>query len=255
MTDLIAHKTFAQRSDAYAQARPRYPRELFDWIVSHAPGRDAVWDCATGNGQAAVDLAPYFDRVEATDISAEQVGEGLAQPNIHYTVQPAEQTTFADDSFDLITVAQALHWFDFDRFWPEVARVARPGALFCAWGYAWFDCDASVTADLVQPVRALIEPYWAANNRILWHGYRSDEIALPFERLQTPQLAIRAQWTLDQLIGYMQTWSSYKRASHDAAVAAQLAAVVDAARRRADAQVPLAITMPLAIVAGHVSQG
>jgi hypothetical protein len=255
MTNLPAQKTFAQRSDAYAQARPRYPRELYDWLVSRSPGREAVWDCATGNGQAAVDLAPYFSRVEATDISAEQVGEGLTQPNIHYTVQPAERTTFAESSFDLITVAQALHWFDFSRFWPEVTRVARPDAFFCAWGYAWFDCDPSVNADLVEPVRALIEPYWAANNRLLWRGYRSEEIAFPFERLEAPSMSIRAQWTVDQLIGYMQTWSSYKRASQDEKVAGSLEALVDSARRRFAAHLPLEITMPLEVVAGHVRKG
>jgi ubiquinone/menaquinone biosynthesis C-methylase UbiE len=158
--------TFALKSDEYVLARPRYPRALIEWLVVRAPGHGRAWDCATGNGQAAIDLAPYFAEVQATDVCAEQISQGLSVPNVHYSVRPAESTCFADRSFDLITVAQALHWFDFARFWVEVRRVARPGALFAAWGYAWFDCDSDVHAELVMPLRTLIDPFWAANNRL-----------------------------------------------------------------------------------------
>ncbi|TXH78381.1 class I SAM-dependent methyltransferase [Thauera aminoaromatica] len=255
MTTLQAQHTFAQRSDAYAQARPRYPRELIDWLLANTADRDAAWDCATGNGQAAVDLAPYFNVVLASDISAEQIGEGLARPNISYSVQPAEQTGFADNTFDLITVAQALHWFDFARFWREVSRVAKPGALFCAWGYAWFECDPDVDATLVQPVRELIGPYWAANNRILWRGYPDEDIEFPYSRLVPPALTIRAQWSVPQLIDYMQTWSAYKRALQSGDVARELNWVIKAARQHFAQRAPLQITMPLSVVAGHVIKG
>jgi SAM-dependent methyltransferase len=247
-----AANTFAQRSDQYAQARPRYPRALFDWIIAHCPARGAAWDCATGNGQAAVDLAPYFLQVQATDVSAEQVAQGLPAPNVIYSAQPAEQTGFAKSSFDLVTVAQALHWFDYARFWPEVQRVTRPGALFCAWGYAWFECEQEVLDTFVTPCRALLEPHWAANNRILWDGYRDADIALPLARLPVPPLQVEERWTIAQLIEYMQTWSAWKRAQEDTRKARALAGLVEAAQARFGGAGALEITMPLAIVAGHL---
>lgn len=244
--------TFSQQSDQYAQARPRYPRALFAWLSAQSNGHDAAWDVATGNGQAAVDLAPHFRQVQATDISNEQVGQGLPAANVTYSALPAEQTPFAPASFDLITVAQALHWFDYARFWPEVRRVAKPGALFCAWGYAWFDCDGEVADNLVLPLRELVAPYWAPNNRILWDGYRDDDIAFPFRRITTPPWQIQELWHLGQLIGYMQTWSAYKKAALDPATAAKLERLLDDARARLPQQTPLRLTMPLAVVAGRI---
>ncbi|MQA40376.1 class I SAM-dependent methyltransferase [Rugamonas aquatica] len=244
--------TFAQRSDQYALARPHYPPALFDWLRQQTAAHDLAWDCATGNGQAAVDLARHYGQVMATDLSPEQVGQGLPAPNVQYSAQPAERTAFAAHSFDLITVAQALHWFDYAAFWPEVRRVAKPGALFCAWGYAWFDCEAEVMAALVMPMRELLAPYWAPNNRILWDGYRDADIAFPFAHVAPPPLEIRERWSVAQLIGYMQTWSSYKKAMLDSDVAARLTTLVAAAQARFSQLAPLHISMPLAIVAGRV---
>jgi SAM-dependent methyltransferase len=248
-----APNTFAQRSDEYAQVRPRYPRALFDWIRENAAGRDAAWDCATGNGQAAVDLAPSFKTVQATDVSSEQISQGLASPNIVYSKQPAEQTDFPAQSFDLVTVAQALHWFDYAKFWPEVARVAKPGALFCTWGYAWFDCDPEVLQNLVLPLRELVAPFWAQNNRILWDRYRDEDIALPFDRIAVPQFVIDVSWTVDQLIAYMQTWSAYKRAPLEDARRNELSALIVGAKVRFAGRPAIDIVMPLATVAARIA--
>src|SRR6218665_1437189 len=154
------HNTFSLHSNQYAKARPRYPQALYEWIADHCPQRQAVWDCATGNGQAAVDLAEYFSAVYATDVSDEQIRNQLASAGVSYSVQPAERTSFAAGSFDLITVAQALHWFDYEQFWPEVRRVARPGAFFCAWGYDWPLADSAVNEQVIAPLREAIAPYW-----------------------------------------------------------------------------------------------
>lgn len=253
MTD--AQTTFARRSDAYARARPRYPAALYDWIISQCQLREAAWDCATGNGQAAVDLARHFTRVYASDISPEQVKHGEARPNIIYSTESAERTSYADNQFDLVAVAQALHWFDYDRFWPEVSRVAKPGALFCGWGYAWFESDREVDRHLVEPFREVIAPYWAPNNVVLWRGYQSDEIAFPFERLKTPAVAIELEWEVPQLVAYMQTWSAYKRALENEEAAARLAAIIGAAAARFADTVRFAVRMPLASVAGRVPRG
>lgn len=247
-----ARDTFAKRSDVYAMARPRYPAALYDWIVSRCERHDFAWDCATGNGQAAVDLAQRFAHVHASDISREQVEHGIAAPNIVYAAESAEETSYPDGLFDLVAVAQALHWFDYARFWPEVSRVARPGALFCAWGYAWFRCDPEVERELVLPFRALIEPFWAPNNRLLWHGYRSDEIGFPYERLETPSLSIDLEWSVPELATYMQTWSASKRAAEDPAVGGELARLLDTALARFAGFPRLPIAMPIAMVAGRV---
>lgn len=252
MTD--ARDTFAKKSDAYAVSRPRYPAALYEWLLSHVRGRTAAWDVATGNGQAAVDLAAHFETVHASDISREQVEHGETRPNIVYSAGPAEETDYPDGQFDLITVAQALHWFDYRKFWPEIARVAKPGGLFCAWGYAWFDCDPEVDRLLVQPFRQSIEPFWASNNAILWRGYRDADIHFPYERLNTPPLSIEVDWTVPQLIAYMQTWSATKRAQEDAAVAARLERIVERAETAFSGSPPISIIMPLAMVAGHISK-
>ncbi|WP_167758675.1 class I SAM-dependent methyltransferase [Zemynaea arenosa] len=252
MTMSQAQQTFAQQSGQYALARPRYPQALYDWILSQCPGRAAAWDCATGNGQAAVGLAPHFGMVQATDLSAEQVRAGLRAPNVFYSAQPAEATAFADHTFDLITVAQALHWFDTARFWPEVRRVARPGALFCAWGYSWFECESEVAAEFALPLRALLEPFWAPNNRILWNGYRNEDIAFPYARLPAPPFVIEARWTIEEMIAYVQTWSAYKLARQDVRVAAELERLCGGARERFAARGTLAARMPLSVVAGRL---
>lgn len=252
MTVTPTENTFSQASDAYQQARPRYPDALYDWMLQHVPARQQAWDCATGNGQAAADLARYFSMVQATDISAEQVSHGLQRNNIMYSAQPAEQTGFAAASFDLISVAQALHWFDYSRFWTEVKRVARPDALFCGWGYGWFNCDAELQQVFVQPFRAVLAPYWAANNQILWNGYPDADVAFPFERIAAPEFTIEVNWTIEQLLAYLQTWSACKRALQDSTAAQTLNRLISGAQDKFSHYAAMPIQMPLSVIAGRI---
>ena len=244
--------SFAWGSDAYALARPGYPAALFQWIAKHSPARDAVWDCATGTGQAAVGLATHFGSVEATDSADSQVAHGIPHPRIRYSAQPAEATRFPDACFDAVTVAQALHWFDLPRFWAEVRRVARPGALFCAWGYAWFRYGEEVEAALVDPVMALVEPFWAANNRILWDGYRDADIAFPFERIAAPAFELTLETSTAGIAAYVRTWSAFKRATCDAKLAAKLEEVIESGLETLGCERPVQAVTPLAVVAGLV---
>lgn len=242
---------FATASGAYARWRPLYPEALFAWIGETCRDHDAAWDCATGNGQAAIALARFFDRVEATDISPNQIGQGFAAPNIRYSVQSAEATDFPDASFDLITVAQALHWFDLARFWPEVRRVARPGALFCAWGYAWFRGPREVQGVLFGPVMRLVEPFWAENNCILWRGYRPEEVRFPFKPLATPALTMEVDWSLGELVAYVRTWSAFKKAV-GAGQGEALERVIDDATIRLGRDTRHHLSVPLTILAGLI---
>lgn len=253
----LTQNSFAIAPSAYASERPHYPQALFGWMASACPEREAAWDCATGNGQAAIGLAAYFKRVEATDVSPEQIGEAIAAPNIRYSAQPAEDTDFPDDRFDLVAVAQALHWFDFGKFWPQVRRVAKPDAFFCAWGYSWFDRSEDL-GDLhkyyLDPLVELLEPYWAPNNRILWDGYRSEDIAFPFQRIAAPRFAIDLRWGIQRLIGYVRTWSAVKQAqAADPAKGEAIEALEEEARTRFTARGAMAMSLPLSIVAGRVS--
>jgi SAM-dependent methyltransferase len=179
---------FSQQSDWYAAARPQYPEALFDWIAANAPATERVWDCGTGNGQAAVGLAQVFAWVEASDPSGEQITNAIPAPNVRYSVQPAEATDFPDAAFDAVCVAQALHWFDFTRFFAEVRRVLRPNGLFAAWGYGWFQVtpafDAAFQAGVLQPLQV----DWAPQNALLWNNYV--DVPFPFTRIAAPPFQI-----------------------------------------------------------------
>lgn len=244
--------TFAQGSDVYAHARPSYPRELYDWILQNTTQRRRAWDCATGNGQAAVELARHFTLVTASDLSVEQIAHAIPRSNVAYCVCPAETTSFPSEAFDLVTVAQALHWFDFSSFWSEVTRVAAPGAMFCAWGYSWFSCPKDVEHRLVMPIRKIIEPFWATNNRILWDGYLSDDIKFPFARLPCPAVSIQLQWTVQQLVEYIQTWSAFKRAAKNDVARSALDGVLSESARSVRSGDIIDIAMPLSVVAGRI---
>lgn len=246
------NNVFAQESDRYAAARPRYPDALFDWIGATCPDHEAAWDCATGNGQAAIGLAGIFNQVDATDVSPAQIGQAFAHPKVRYSACPAEATGFPRSTFDMVAVAQALHWFDYDRFWPEVRRVARPGALFCAWGYAWFRGGADVEEILLGPVAEIVAPYWAANNRILWDGYLDRDIRSPFARIRTPELRIEVNWSTDQAIDYVRTWSAFKRAVVEGR-GDELERLLSAARRRLGPDLRHDLSVPLTVAAGYLT--
>lgn len=247
-----ARSTFSVAPEAYAANRPTYPAALFSWIASRCAHHERAWDCGTGNGQAALGLADHFAAIEATDISDEQIEQGLGAPNVRYSVQGAERTAFDGSSFDLVAVAQALHWFDFDTFWPEVERVARPGAFFCAWGYSWFEAEVDLQASFVDRILEILKPYWAPNNRLLWDGYRSDEIRFPFDRVEAPAFSIEARWDVAELLGYVRTWSAYKRAQADdrsARIIAQIEADAVESLRDRDA---MPFRIPITVAAGPI---
>jgi hypothetical protein len=243
---------FSQGSHAYAAARPGYPVELFEWVASRCEQRELAWDCATGNGQAARGLSSRFERVCATDISFEQVSQAKRASGVAYIVCAAERTPFHDATFDLVAVAQALHWLDLDGFWPEVVRVARPGALFAAWGYDGLESTSEVDRLVMGPFLEIVAPFWAQSNRLLWNGYRSEEIRFPFERIEVPSLSLELDWSAAQLLAYVETWSAYKRCLLDPIAGARLRAHRAEAQAILPAGTPLRVRMPLTLVAGRV---
>ena len=119
------HDHFSGVANRYVDFRPHYPAELFDYVATLVPRTSLVWDCACGNGQATLDLAQRFERVIATDASREQIASAMPHPKVEFRVAPAEQSGLPDESVGLITVAQALHWFDLERFYAE-AKCSSP---------------------------------------------------------------------------------------------------------------------------------
>lgn len=212
---------FSTQSDAYARFRPGYPEALLRHILAQTRGSDAAWDCGTGNGQLAVQLAPHFTRVFATDSSEAQLRHAPVRPNITYKQEPAEHTAFADRQFDLITVAQAIHWFDFDAFYAEVYRTLRDDGLFVATGYALFCVHPDVDLLLDEFYTETVGPYWDPERRHIDAHYRS--IPFPFDEIKSPRFYQHYEWTLPMLVGYLGTWSAvqhYRQQTGDDPLAA-----------------------------------
>lgn len=198
---------FGAVSGGYAAFRPTYPPPLFEWLASAAPAHRLAWDCATGSGQAALDLAAHFERVIATDASEEQLSEAPPHPHIDYRVATAEDSGLDAASLDLVTVAQALHWFDLARFFAECTRVLRPGGLLAVWCYGPQRVEGEAVDALLQRYyREIVGPYWPAERALVDAGY--DSIELPFPELETPDFAMQTAWPLERLVGYLGTWSA-----------------------------------------------
>jgi ubiquinone/menaquinone biosynthesis C-methylase UbiE len=201
---------FSAVSSSYAKFRPTYPAELYSWLASLTPDHSAAWDCAAGSGQASVDLAAHFDRVIATDASQAQIDTAVAHPRVDYRVASAEASGLPERSVDLVTVAQALHWFELDAFYDEVRRVLKPAGVLAAWSYGVATvegCDVDAIAQRFY--RETVGPYWPPETAIVEAGYRT--LPFPFEEIEPPPFAMTARWTLPQLLGYFGSWSATAR--------------------------------------------
>ena len=152
---------FSTVAREYANFRPGYPPELFAWLARISPSREAVWDCGCGSGQASVALGEHFAVVHATDVAPEQIDAAKPHPRVRYSVAPAENSGLPDQSVDLVTVAQALHWFDVTAFCAEAVRVARPGALLAVWNYPRPQfIDAELDRRFFTFYSQVVGPYW-----------------------------------------------------------------------------------------------
>lgn len=200
---------FSGHASIYAEARPNYPEALFDWLAEHAPQRELAWDAGCGNGQASITLVERFARVIATDPSTAQIANAAPHPRIDYRVEPAERCSLDDAVADLITVAQALHWFDLDRFYAEVRRVLKPGGIFAAWTYA--DCHVTPAIDTIKArlYTEITGPYWPPERAIVEAGYAT--LPFPFREIPVPSFAMTSQWTIDHFLAYLRSWSGSQR--------------------------------------------
>ena len=200
---------FSRTAERYAMFRPSYPRILFGWLAENAPRRSRAWDCGTGNGQAALGLSEFFQEVIATDPSRAQLLHARANERVQYAAMTAEHTALARASMQLVTVAQALHWFDMPQFYREVQRVVVPGGLIALWTYGLLGIEARIDEVVHDFHRNRVGEFWPPERAIVDAGLRG--VPFPFERIDTPDFAMHAQWTLPQLAGYVSTWSAVNR--------------------------------------------
>lgn len=197
---------FSERAASYARHRPDYPRALFEWIASLSPRRDLAWDCATGNGQAALALAEHFEEVVATDASSLQLEQAFAHPRVRYRLARAEASGLAEHGVAAITVAQALHWLDQPAFHAEVRRVIAPGGVLVVWCYGLFRTSAPVNRVLERFYSEVVGPYWPPDRKAIEERYR--DVVLPFDPVEAPDFAMEKAWSAEDALGYVRTWSA-----------------------------------------------
>ena len=201
---------FSPLAASYAGFRPTYPPALFEWLAGIAPQQDLAWDCAAGSGQASVDLARHFTKVIATDASQAQIEAATPHPGVEYWLAPAEASGLAAGSVDLVTVAQALHWFGLERFYAEVRRVVRPAGVLAVWTYGVLAVQDDAVDALVQAFyRQTVGPYWPPERAHVEDGYRS--LSFPFAAIAPPVFSMEVSWTLPELSGYLRSWSATGR--------------------------------------------
>lgn len=192
-------------SKEYLKFRPVYPDSLVSYIGSLKPADSTVWDCGTGNGQLAFLLSDHYKIIYASDISEVQINHAKQKQNIKYKVTTAENSGFEDAFFDLITIAQAIHWFDFDLFYSEVRRVSRTGALICICGYGNIETKDESMPIINHLYSETLNGYWDVQRKYIDESYKT--IPFPFDELVVPEFEMKFEWSIDQLCGYLGTWS------------------------------------------------
>lgn len=200
---------FSLQSTDYAKFRPIYPQELYSYLASLTPAHDLAWDCGTGNGQAAIELANHFKKVVATDPSAKQLENATSHARVEYQVGVAEKSEFKDHRVDLITAAQAFHWFKHELFFQEAKRVLKPGGIVAVWCYGIAKITPEVDAVVKKLYDGILRNYWEPERQMVEDGYRNT--LFPLQEIRTPVFQMKADWTLNHLMGYLSTWSALQK--------------------------------------------
>lgn len=200
---------FSTQADQYAKYRPSYPNALFDFLIKLVPGRQRAWDCGTGNGQVAEKLAKHFEKIDATDISSRQLQNAFQHERITYSVQPAEKTNFPANSFDLVTVAQAVHWFDFEKFYTEVRRTVKDKGVLAVIGYGLPRISPVIDQIIANFYYNTLDAYWDKERKYVDENYQT--IPFPFKEVKAPAFENTLQWTFKHLTGFLGSGSAVQR--------------------------------------------
>jgi len=200
---------FSTQSDTYSRYRPEYPEQLYSFLAGLCPERALAWDCATGNGQAARGLSGYFKNIVATDASGDQIAKAKGAKNIHFRVADASGSGLEGRSVDLVSVAQALHWFELDKFYGEVKRVLKPDGILAVWCYGLMTVNEQVDQIYLDYYHNELDGYWPIERDHIENGY--SKINFPYQKINCPDFQIKANWTLENFIGYLRSWSATQR--------------------------------------------
>ena len=242
---------FSQQAAAYATYRPHYPDALFDFVAGLTSEHGLALDCGTGNGQAAIGLAPRFEKVLATDPSGGQIQHATLRANIEYRVARAESSGLPAHSVNLVTAAQALHWFRTQAFFDEAKRVLAADGAIAVWGYGDPILDTKPLHDTLHAFnRGLLEDFWPPERKLLLTGYR--EVPFPFDEVETPRFELEMDWSLPELAGYLRTWSATARYVMERATDPVTDIERSLARDWGDPETPRVIRWPLYIRAGRL---
>ncbi len=241
---------FSGHAEAYARARPGYPDALFSWLAAQAPGAKLAWDVGAGNGQVARGLAGHFERVRATDASAQQLAEAEGPENVEFRVEAAEACSLSDGSVDLVTVGQALHWFDLPSFYAQVKRVLGPEGLFAAWTYQLNVVTPAIDALVQRFYDQVVGPYWPPERVHVERGYQ--DLAFPFAELVTPDFPLQWPMTLSAYMAYIDTWSSVRRYRQACGQDPLVALAADLAGVWGEPERERPVLWPLSLRAGRV---
>ena len=248
MSDNHVSRLFGARADAYASFRPHYPASLFAWLAAQCPERLRALDIACGNGQASRPLREHFKQILACDASLEQLQAGADRPGLQLFVAEAQAQPLPSQSLDLIVVAQALHWFATPEFFSEVRRLLKPGGVFCAWCYSLMRIDEELDALIDDFYWNTLGGYWPAGRASVDAGYR--DINNPFAPLIPPASAIEISWTLEQLLGYLRTWSAVQQYEQRNGADPLLQLQPELRQAWGDAKQPRFVRWPLHFLAG-----
>jgi SAM-dependent methyltransferase len=243
---------FSNRAAAYTRYRPTYPQALFAWLAGLTERHDLAWDCGCGNGQAAIGLAPYYRQVMATDPSRQQIENAIPHERVRYAVASAEASGLEPASIDLVVAAQALHWFDFDRFYAEVQRVAVPGGILAAISYGEVRLEGAPEKVVSRFYHDLIGPYWPPERHYVDEHYTT--VPFPFPEIGTPSFAMEMEWELEHLMGYLATWSAVKEYERRLGVDPLALIAEELAAAWGDPRQTRRISWPLALRVGRVGE-
>lgn len=242
---------FSALSRAYADFRPVYPLELTGFLAGIAPGRRLAWDCGTGQGQAAALLGREFERVWATDASERQLAQAIPATHVEFAVATEAASGLPDHSCDLVTAAQAAHWFDLSAFYAEVRRVLRPGGVIAVWCYVGVETDSVLVNDTIHEFQyGRVAPYWPPGRELVDDQYRT--LTFPFERIAAPSFEMTALWTRDQLLGYVSSWSAVERCRREEGADPLPELVDDLSEIWPDADEARDVRWPIHLLAGRV---
>ncbi len=200
---------FSKQSDEYRRFRPTYPEELFVFLSTLTDEHQLVWDCGTGNGQAAIGLTKYYEHIHATDASQRQLGNAMKHDSIMYALEPAEKISLKDHTVDLVTVGLALHWFQFDLFYQEVRRVLKPKGVIAAWIYRLPTISEEVDTIVRHFHDEVVYDYWQPENHHVDNGYAN--VPFPFATVEPPKIEMRKTWNRADLVGLVRSWSAIQR--------------------------------------------